>query len=276
MVVINTLEKVNSTELTKAYTLGFSDYQISLSLNEENLENTLKKNGYEGKSSVGLFEEHELVGFVLNGVRGNYGYTLGIAIIPHYRGNGYARLLLAETLSLFSNQNIHTWVLEVLSDNTKAIRLYQSIGFTQQRLFNCYSIQAETIKTQETGITLTRQQRITIPYGECLPSWQHEEEAIKIEGSPTWDIMAKKRKVGTLCYDPETGSIVQIHIQDEERRKGYARQTIIEAANLCKAEQLRFVRIDARYLPLNNLLETVGFACFATQLEMTNIIRGRT
>ncbi len=274
MVVTNTLENVDIKELIVAYNLGFSDYQITLSMNEEKLQQILKKNGYRPESSIGLFDEKKLVGFVLNGVRGNYCYDSGTAIIPQYRGNEYAHLLLEKTLSLLNTQDIHTWILEVLTENTKAIKLYKGIGFTQQRLFNCYHIKAETIREEKTDITLTQQKTLSIPQGECLPSWQNKTEAIKLGGVPTWNIKEGKRKVGTLCFDPKTGSIAQIHIQEEERRKGFAKEAIIEAAKLCKAEQLRFINIDDCYVPLNNLLLLLGFSCFTTQIEMLNTIRG--
>lgn len=275
MVVTHTLENVNIKELTRVHNLGFSDYQISVDMSEEKLQHTLTRNGYRAESSVGLFDGKTLVGFVLNGVRGNYCYDSGTAIIPEYRGKGYAHLLLEKTLSLLKGQPIHTWVLEVHSDNTKAIKLYKGIGFTQQREVNCYQIEANTIKTKETEITLIPQQSITIPQGECLPSWQNEEQAIRAGGVPTWDIITEKRKIGTLCYDPETGKIAQIFMQVEERRKGYAKEAIIETAKLCKEEQLHFINIDGYYLPLNRLLLSMGFHCYATQLEMTNTIRGK-
>ena len=275
MVVTDTLENVDITELTQAYNLGFSDYQITLSITEEKLQRTLKRNGYRAHSSVGLFDEKKLVGFILNGVRGNYCYDSGTAIIPSHRGKGYAHMLVEKALHLLMSQNIHTWVLEVITNNTKAINLYKSIGFTQQRGFNCYHIKVETVRDKTTTIDLTRQRSILIPRGECLPSWQNEEQAIILGDIPTWDIKAGARKVGTLCYDPETGTIVQIYIQDEERRKGYAKEAIIEAAKLCKTEKLRFINIDDCYRPLNNLVKTIGFTCFTTQLEMVNTIRER-
>jgi len=277
MMITDTLVNVDIHDLTLAYNLGFSDYHIALSMGEEELQQTLKRNGYQPESSVGLFDEKKLVGFVLNGVRGNYCYDSGTAIIPSYRGKGYARLLLGKTLSLLTGQSIHTWVLEVLSDNTKAIRLYKSIGFTQHRGFNCYNLKADTIRGKELGtdLILSRQKTIAIPQGECLPSWQNEEEAIILGDIPTWDIKAEERTIGTLCFDPKTGSIAQLHIQEEERRKGYAKEAIIEAAKLCKADKLRFINIDDRYIPLNNLLLSLGFTCFTTQIEMINTIRGR-
>jgi ribosomal protein S18 acetylase RimI-like enzyme len=277
MVKTDTLENVKIQELTEAYNLGFSDYQLTLSMSEKKLQQILKKNGYRAESSVGLFDREKLVGFVLNGVRGNYCYDSGTAIIPAYRGKGYAHLLLEKALSVLKDQAIHTWVLEVLSDNTRAINLYRGIGFTRQRGFNCYHTKTE--KTREnkpaTALVLSRQKTIRIPQGECLPSWQSEEQAIIAGEIPVWDIQLEEKNVGTICFDPATGSIAQLYIQDEERRKGFAKGAIIEAAKLCKAEQLRFINIDESYLPLNKLLLSLGFTCFTTQLEMTNTIRGK-
>jgi len=275
MVATHTLENVGVEELTRVHNAGFSDYQVDVAMSEEKLQHTLTRNGYRAESSVGLFDGDTLVGFVLNGVRGNYCYDSGTTIIPEYRGNGYAHLLLKKTLSVLKGQAIHTWVLEVLNDNAKAISLYKRIGFTQQREVNCYQIEANTLNTEEIGITLMRQQSINIPQGECLPSWQNEEQAIRAVGVPTWDIITEKRKIGTLCYDPESGKIAQIFMQVEERRNGYAKGAITEAAKLCKAEHLHFINIDDRYHPLNKLLLHMGFQCYATQLEMTNTLRGK-
>lgn len=277
MVVTDTLENTKIKDLTLAYTLGFSDYQIPLIMSEEKLQNTLTRNGYRPGSSVGLFDGPILVGFVFNGVRGNCCYNCGTAIIPDYRGKGYARLLLEKTLSVLKAQAIQNWVLEVLTDNTMAINIYKSIGFIQSRAFNCYRYKGTMIRQTKTNtrVTLTKQQSITIPQGECIPSWQNEEKAIMAGGVPTWDITVKQKNIGTLCFDPKTGSIAQIYIQGEERRKGYAKETIIEAAKLCNAEQLRFINVDDSYQPLHNLLNNVGFECFATQLEMTNSLRGK-
>ncbi len=275
MVVTDTLEKVSLKELLPVYNEAFSDYQITLSTSEEKLQNILARNGYHPEVSVGLFDDSTLVGFVLNGVRGNYGYDSGTAIIPSYRGKGYARLLLEKTLSVLRDQAIHTWVLEVLSDNAKAINLYTSVGFVQQRKFNCYQVKAEAIKKEETALTLRRQRIITVPQGECIPSWQNTEQAIIAGGIPTWDIILGKKKVGTLCYDPHTGSIAQIYIKEEHRRKKYAQEAIIEKAKFSKTDQLRFINLDDRYQPIHKLLLSLGFTCFTTQWEMTNTIESR-
>lgn len=275
MVVTDTLERVGIRELTQAYNLGFSDYQITLSMTEEKLQRTLTKDGFQAEFSLGLFDGPTLVGFVLNGVRGTCCYDSGTAIIPDYRGKGYAHMLVDNTLSLLAKKGIHTWVLEVLTENIKAINLYRSIGFTQKRKFNCYHSKAEMIRGENTRTTLQPQQVITIPRGECKPSWQNEEQSIKKGDIPTWDIISDMRNVGTLCYHPETGSIAQIYIQEEERNQGYAKQAIIEAAKLCKTQQLRFINVDDSYQPLNKLLLSLGFSCFTTQLEMANTLRDR-
>lgn len=275
MVVTDTLERVSLPELTRAYNLGFSDYRLAVAITEEKLQSTNIRYGYNRECSVGLFDDNTLVGFVINGLRDGYAYDSGTAIIPGYRGRGYARLLLEKALSLMNSQGVHTWVLEVLSDNTKAINLYKSIGFTQQRGLNCYQVEASLFKEKETELKLTKDATIPIPQGDCLPSWQNTEQSIIAGGVPVWNIMVKQEKVGTLCYENSSGSIAQLYIQEEERHKGYAREAIIEAAKLCKTDQLRFINIDEQYAALNTLLHTMGFQCFAKQLEMTNTLRGK-
>lgn len=274
MVEMRTLGQISRKELTATYNQAFSDYQVAVNMTEEQLGKALARNGFQKDISMGLFDGQALVGFVLNGARDNYCYDCGTAIIPSYRGKGYARLLATETLALLRDQGLHTWVLEVLSDNKRAKKLYETIGFTTQREFNCYQIQAETlIDESKATVELKRQETFFVPSGECLPSWQNTKEAILAGEVPVWDIVFSAKKVGVLSFDPLSGSIAQLYIDEQERRKGFAGQALIAAAHLCRTEFLRFINIDAGYRPLNTLLEKHSFSLFVTQDEMTRTLR---
>lgn len=270
MVVTKTLEKVSIAQLTQAFNLGFSDYQLSVEMDEQTLARSLRQNSFCPTCSVGLFAEETLVGFVFNGRRGQQAYDSGTAIIPSYRGKGYSTLLLEKSKEVLIQAGVTSWVLEVLSENTQVVELYKRNGFAESRKLNCYECEPSLLSSEEisTKVELCLQEYPHLLAGECMPSWQNATESI-VEGSlPTWDITVEKQRVGTLSFNPTKGSIQQLFILDEYRGRGYAQSALKEAARLCTAKMMRFNNIDACYRPLNELLLKIGFICFTTQFEM--------
>ena len=71
---------------------------------------------------VGIAGAHETtVGGVL---------SLGIALLPEARGRGHGRALVEAVVAHAIDTGAHKVELEVWPDNERAIRLYESLGFT--------------------------------------------------------------------------------------------------------------------------------------------------
>jgi ribosomal protein S18 acetylase RimI-like enzyme len=60
--------------------------------------------------------------------------TLGMGILPEYRGRGVGRRLLETCISKAWSKGITRIELEVRADNTRAIKLYEKFGFIQEAL----------------------------------------------------------------------------------------------------------------------------------------------
>lgn len=58
--------------------------------------------------------------------------TLGMAVLPKYRGQGIGRRLLEACLEKSKAKGITRVELEVRVDNTAAIRLYEKVGFAKE------------------------------------------------------------------------------------------------------------------------------------------------
>ncbi len=69
-----------------------------------------------------------------------YAFICGFGILPEYRGRGYGRRGLNETLKLIEAQGIHTIELDVVCTNSNALGLYQSCGFVEQSVMNYYNL----------------------------------------------------------------------------------------------------------------------------------------
>ncbi len=69
-----------------------------------------------------------------------YAFVCGFGILPEYRGKGFGRIGLTETLRLIETQDVTVIELDVVCTNENALGLYQSCGFIEQSVMNYYNL----------------------------------------------------------------------------------------------------------------------------------------
>ena len=67
-------------------------------------------------------------------------YIAGFGVLPPYRGWGYGRQILAQTIREILARGQNRIVLEVATDNRNALSLYQSCGFREISSYDYYSL----------------------------------------------------------------------------------------------------------------------------------------
>jgi ribosomal protein S18 acetylase RimI-like enzyme len=70
-------------------------------------------------------------------------YIYGFGILPAYRGKGYGRATLQETLRLIADRGIRHAELDVVCTNSSALHLYQSCGFKEESIMDYYRSEPE-------------------------------------------------------------------------------------------------------------------------------------
>jgi ribosomal protein S18 acetylase RimI-like enzyme len=71
-----------------------------------------------------------------DGVIGIYGF----GVVPDYRGRGYGRQMLEDTIRMIRATSQHPIMLDVETDNAPAIGLYTSCGFRIKTTYDYYSV----------------------------------------------------------------------------------------------------------------------------------------
>lgn len=73
---------------------------------------------------------------MLDGTGGIY----GLGVLPHERGKGYGRAILLLAVRKLKEANAKTVYLQVLTDNERALSLYQSCGFETASVMDYFSL----------------------------------------------------------------------------------------------------------------------------------------
>jgi len=114
-------------------TRAFADYFITIAFGEEGLRRMVQLDSVDfGLSSV-LLVDGAPVGAALVARRGAVSRLAGMAILPKERQRGAGRALMEHLLAAACERGEMRMVLEVIEQNTAAVKLYETMGFERVR-----------------------------------------------------------------------------------------------------------------------------------------------
>jgi ribosomal protein S18 acetylase RimI-like enzyme len=120
--------------LVKAFAVAFSDYFIPQDTDEAHQREFFHVSDIDFNLSVLVVTPTgEPVGQAVSGRRGELGWIGGVGLRPDFRRKGIALEMVRRQLKAFREAGVHEVTLEVLSQNERAKRLYDGLGFQDVR-----------------------------------------------------------------------------------------------------------------------------------------------
>ena len=226
---IKTLNGVSEKEILDVFNLSFSDYYVPLKLTAEQLATKMRSDNVDLNLSVGVFENDQLVGFILHGFNQVAGrnrlYNGGTGVIPSKRGQGLTCKMYDFILPAFKERKIDTLILEVISKNIPAIKSYERSGYSLVRGLLCYRGDLKPLTINEKLEIKTIDQydwEEMESFWDFAPSSQNSKLSINELKSTVRLIGAfhENQMVGYLIYNPVSKRLPQLAVKKNFRRKG--------------------------------------------------------
>lgn len=133
MVEIKRLKKCTIEEGVNAWNTGFEGYYFNATTTPDQFVNRMAAEGLSSELSVVAFMEEEPIGIIKNGIRNFNGVKMawngGTGIATPFRKKGVGRQLMKATLDILKEEAVTIATLEAISENQKAISLYESVGY---------------------------------------------------------------------------------------------------------------------------------------------------
>ena len=273
---IKTLSEVSHQDILECFNLSFSDYSIPFKLNLEQLEIKLKTENINKAISIGAFKEQKLIGFVLHGERNLdknlTSYNAGTGVIPNERGQGLTNRMYEFIKPKFNSSGFKEVVLEVISNNSSAIKNYEKIGFEPVRDLNCYK--GELLVDQiNKGITIKQVENVNFEnlnqFGEIEPTWQNSKETIINLGSDAICLLAyaDSELCGYTVVNRVNNRILQIAVKEAMRNRLIG-STMLKYVKDKITKSTTIINVDSCYESTLNFLESRNLRKFLVQKEM--------
>jgi ribosomal protein S18 acetylase RimI-like enzyme len=278
-IIYKALETVELKELVSVFNNCFENYYVPIFFSEENLNVKLNTEDINLNLSVGAFHNENLVGFILHGVRNINGewaaYNAGTGVLNEYRGQKLTFQMYHFILPKLKAVGVKSILLEVITENKRAQKVYTELGFMVSRELTCYKYKpgnsiAFPIKT---GFHVINDDNVDITgiYGMCStkPAWQNSIDSCGNLLQRKIYLIKKTDKeiISALVFNPASKRIVFIATQNKYRRRKYASIVLYHVLTLMKSE-ITVINISRNDSATIKLLEQFGFKEYLTQIEM--------
>ena len=280
METIKSLEKISFNSLSESFAEAFKDYDVHITKNE--LKIMLSRRGFVPELSFGAFDDERLVSFTLNGI-GNFNgaktaYDTGTGTIKDYRQRGLATKIFEYSIPVLKNAGVTQYLLEVLQNNTKAVSVYQKLGFEVSREFNFFIREMDEIILGKCKMPSEYElKHIGLEYREQMmnfwdfqPAWQNSFDSImrRLTDFKLLGAFEDMKLIGYCIFEPITGDLTQIAVDRKYHRQGIASALLAEVAKENKHSNIKLINAEIGCVSIIQFAESKGITLKGRQFEM--------
>lgn len=281
--LIKPLHQLPIETIHEAFVEAFSDYSVPMDLPLERFKEMMRLRDLEPEYSLGAFDDDRLVSFIICGFRTQKGegicYDGGTGTLPDYRRKGLGNRLLSELIPFLKERGVARFVLEVMTDNTPAIDLYQKHGFESMRRMACVECQkTDLAPTSISSYTVTDDPAHFVgldpaPFMTFEPSWQNEKVSV-MNGLSAFSYVALWDNSVPVAYGlihKTRGDMPQLGVLESHAGKGLELQLLNELKKRTSSERMYALNVEEKGYMLEQM-QAAGFTTFVTQFEMKKTI----
>lgn len=267
-------------ELYRTFIEAFSDYVYPFALTEEQFRNHIILNAVDLGRTAGYFDGDELVGFSLNGFGEWKGrstvYDAGTGVVPARRRQGISEAMFHMMTPLFRQAGVEQFLLEVVTTNTGAVRLYEKLGFEKTRELSLYQCDSPILVPDDTPrVELRDLDEPDWPVFNAFwtgePSWQNSIPAIGRSGARKRIVAAYVDGVcaGYVIFSSVFGRIAQIGVGQEFAGRGIGRRLVHAVQQgMAPGYSMQVINADKAIPNAKEFFRSLGFYERLTQYEM--------
>lgn len=281
MITYRLLSSADSTSLFQCFLEAFSDYQVDMRISREQFEQRLERDGVRLEASAGAFDGSQMVGFYMNAFgewQGKQtGYDAGTGVIPAYRRQRVAEELFAFMVPRLKEVSVEQYLLEVLTDNHRAVELYRKLGFAETRRLAVFR-RSEPVKPLD-DLWIRRVEKaeweLFKSFWDGYPSWQNSVDAVERVANERVVVCAYEDEecVGYGVAFKPWSSLMQLGVAPAHRRKGIGSRILSTLQREVSAtDSLKVSNIDEELKGSLAFYEANGFKMVLEQYEMVKIL----
>ncbi|NNK83731.1 MAG: GNAT family N-acetyltransferase [Flavobacteriaceae bacterium] len=265
------LASIPFKEIIDCFNISFDGYFVKMPIDASFYKNRWKVAKVDYNLSFGMFDNSQLVGFIINAIDFRNGkkiaFNTGTGVIPEYRGQKIVKAIYDYAIPILKDNKINSCSLEVITENTNAIKAYQRIGFDISKTYICFKNTFEEPFESDVNMTFINPEDFDWKFStkEKLYSWDNQKEAVTRNAKLSYYSFSKNKDIiGYAIVDKNSGYIAQIEALSDSINDYLLILKKLTSLNL----KWRINNIDKRLTEKINAFESLDFQNSVDQFEM--------
>ena len=278
--IVETVEALDDDALTQLFTLVYTDYHVPMHVDGPAMRFMRVASDLDRSASRLVRDGGEAVAIAMMGVRGDDGWIGGMGVSPSHRGRGLGAHVMRAVLESARARGLRRVMLEVLQQNTHAIRLYEHLGFRHVRDLEVWAFPAPDAPDEAPSVEpvpVEVAHRFIRDHRLAPEPWQRADgtlAALLADGVAFEGLLAKRgeREVGAMVARVAgRASVVQLATLPGEASS--ATRALLSSLRRDDAPQgVRWLNLPATDAAAE-VLRALGLACDLRQHEMELVLR---
>lgn len=272
---IHTLKSIAIQDLVQVFNASFEGYFIPIQLNETVLLDKIKAENIFLEYSVGISINNQLVAFILIGIDSKnnqmLSYNAGTGVIPEFRGQHLTQKMYDYLLPLLHKNNIRNHYLEVITQNQKALKIYESIGYQITKKVTCFKGKINEPKQlseyQIFEFDFVSESTIA-SFWNHQPTYQNTLSSIN-RNKNAHTFLGAFSENGLLSYIIYTNTrIKQFGVDKNYRKSSLGHHLFYEVQKANPTQEISLINIDSNDTETITFLQKIGLSTTVEQFEM--------
>ncbi|MGB2579635.1 GNAT superfamily N-acetyltransferase [Elusimicrobium simillimum] len=274
---IQTLADTSIVTVLNTFNEAFSDYVVPMCVSQEQLEQRIVGDSIDFNLSAGAFIEGELAGFVLFGfdiINGNkVAYNAVTGVIPSARGQRLTTQIYEHMMPVLRTSGVKKIMLEVISTNGAAIKIYNDLGFGTVRKLLCYKgvLNVAGPHNLYTVAEFDKHDWTQLKsFWDWAPSWQNSVTSVEKsrDNNIFVGVYDGDALIGYLVYNKVMRRVNQFAVDKGYRNKGAA-ALLLNYIKDNYSPEISITNVDGDSWNTAEFLLHMGLEEYVTQQEMS-------
>lgn len=222
---IKSLNNTSLEDIVFTILMAFDRYFVTMPSDTDYWKKRFACARVDWEYSYGMFDEQGiLIGFIINGIdQVNHkwvAFNTGTGVVPKYRGQKIVDQLYNHAFPHLKAKGIDCCVLEVIQENHRAIRVYERIGFSIQKEYECFkgTIAPSSYRVHLKEISMEELKEKP----QDFYAWDNSYAALirAEEGQyQVYEVCKEEEAVGFFVINPQVGYLPQFEIYQPQQSK---------------------------------------------------------
>ncbi|GGI55961.1 GNAT family N-acetyltransferase [Winogradskyella haliclonae] len=268
--IVRHLGYTDFTVIMECFLSAFENYFVKMPTDYDFYRERWNASGVRYDMSYGMFDSDKLVGFIIHAVDERQGYLTaynsGTGVLPEYRGQRIVKSIYDYAMLELIKSGVAKCQLEVITENVKAIKSYEGIGFEIYKHYRCFKgeISSNSKDDFELKKVLHHEMNWDAFSNQNVYSWDNQKESLIKGNYDYYEVHAKNILQSYFIMNSKSGYIAQFEILEDSVSQWQNLFSAIYSIN----SNIRINNVDDRLVRKVEALELEGLQNSVNQYEM--------